>query len=142
MSSTNNELAPMLPEPIIRTRKAACACSCNIDFGDPCASCPKQRWGPVFCEQLEDVEFLEEIDESCFPPPVNLASNLLSAVGSEIKARINGTSALGSKEVARRYAICEGCEYFHAKSKRCTQCGCFLKWKTALRSQHCPIGKW
>lgn len=142
MSTTNSEPSPILPAPIIRTRKAACSCTCDVDFSDPCASCPKQRWWPIFCEQSENVEFMEEFDESCFPPPETLASNFLSAVGSEIKARINGTASLEKEEVARRLAICEGCEYFHAKSKRCTQCGCFLKWKTAMRSQHCPIDKW
>jgi hypothetical protein len=140
--TTSDQLNPQLPDPIVRTRKATCSCTCDVDFSDPCASCPKQRWGPVFCEQLEDVEFSEEIDGSCFPPVETLASNFFSAIGSELKARVNGTASLEKEEVARRYAICEGCEHFQAKSKRCIQCGCFLKWKTAMRSQHCPIGKW
>jgi hypothetical protein len=71
-----------------------------------------------------------------------MASNFGSAIGGEIKARLSGAAKITEEETSRRYAICEGCEFFYAPSKRCKKCGCYLKWKTAWRSQSCPVGKW
>jgi hypothetical protein len=46
------------------------------------------------------------------------------------------------QEKEQRYSLCEKCEFFHAATKRCQKCGCYLKWKTDWLSQKCPIGKW
>jgi len=128
-----------LPLPIVNSRKNACRCKCDIDFGDPCASCPKKRWGPNMC--VTPIDQIETKQVS-FPKVQTLALNLASAVGAEVKSRFLGNSQLGFEEIKKRLAICESCEFFHIPSQRCKKCGCFLKWKTAWRSQKCPVGKW
>lgn len=35
---------------------------------------------------------------------------------------------------------CGACELRDGKS--CSECGCYLPVKTAMRSEHCPKGKW
>jgi hypothetical protein len=120
-----------LPDAMAESRKMACKCSCDIDFHDPCASCPLKKWKQVFCKK-----------EQSFPSATKLISDFVSSAGSELKALGSGEPKLEPEESERRYSICENCEFFHAPSKRCKKCGCFLKWKTAWRSQKCPIGKW
>lgn len=44
-----------------------------------------------------------------------------------------------------RLKICNDCEHVRLKNtlyKRCAECGCFLRPKTKLLYQECPIGKW
>lgn len=47
-------------------------------------------------------------------------------------------------EQERRLYICERCPYrfFTFGWGRCGVCGCFLRPKTALRSQVCPEDRW
>lgn len=126
-----------LPPPIVNSRKQTCRCNCNINFESPCASCPKNRWGPQMCEPLIN----EEVERG-FPNIASMAVSAISAVGLEMKATLQKQRALNDEEIQQRYSICESCEFFHKPSKRCKKCGCFMKWKTAWRSQKCPIGKW
>ena len=44
-----------------------------------------------------------------------------------------------------RLNICNQCDHVRLKKTmyiRCTKCGCFLKPKTRLLNQKCPIDKW
>ena len=44
-----------------------------------------------------------------------------------------------------RLKICNSCEHILLKNtlyKRCAECGCFLKPKTKLLYENCPIDKW
>ncbi len=73
------------------------------------------------------------------PSKLAMARNAVASVGAAIK----NPKRVSDEEKARRLAICEGCEFLiRGKSDRCAKCGCFLKWKTALESWHCPIKKW
>ena len=141
-----NFMLSQLPPPIVNSRRNACRCECPVDFGDPCASCPKKRWGPNMCvphiDEIEAEQTLQQDHQVSFPNVPTLALNLASAVGAEVKSRFLGNNQLDLDEIKRRLAICEGCEFFHSPSQRCKKCGCFLKWKTAWRSQKCPVGKW
>jgi hypothetical protein len=79
--------------------------------------------------------------ENQTPRVMELARNAANAIGSAIK----NPTRVSDEEKARRLAICAGCEFLikkEGKSDRCAKCGCFLKWKTALESWHCPIKKW
>lgn len=42
----------------------------------------------------------------------------------------------------RRLAICKECEYFIPKTSKCDKCGCFMEYKTLIKSSTCPINKW
>ena len=47
------------------------------------------------------------------------------------------------KETAnRRYETCKQCDQLSSILKRCKQCGCFMKIKTKMLNQECPLGKW
>lgn len=139
-------MTPKVPPPIADSRRQTCNCECKVDFEDPCAFCPKKLWGPELCsapwELLEEEIKQQEEYDLPFPKTKTLAENFLKAVGMEITAITTGKDELELDEIKRRYSICENCEFFHKQSKRCIKCGCFMKWKTAWRSQHCPIGKW
>ena len=41
-----------------------------------------------------------------------------------------------------RLAICKGCDRLFKPTMTCKECGCFMKVKTHMKSQKCPIGKW
>lgn len=41
-----------------------------------------------------------------------------------------------------RYNICLSCEHLFQPTQSCKKCGCFVKAKTWLPSQYCPIHKW
>ena len=41
-----------------------------------------------------------------------------------------------------RMAECNDCEKLIQATMQCRACGCFVKAKTALKDQKCPLGKW
>jgi hypothetical protein len=136
-----------LPPSIVASRKKACGnCNCGINFEDACVGCPYKRWRPELCPpsflELQEEREIQQEHNLPFPAASTMASSLVSAVGSEIKAIAKGKKQLNIEDIKKRFAICESCEFFHKPSQRCKKCGCFLKWKTAWRSQKCPIGKW
>ena len=107
------------------------------------------------CFSLEDVKYIQEnfkYETKQLPSVSQMAQNAANAAKSEIVARLNRTPPVSEEEQKRRLDICRECEYFtpniaelperQRKQERCVKCGCFMNFKTKLRSQHCPIGKW
>tara|TARA_R110002012_G_scaffold265653_2_gene449058 strand:- start:1248 stop:1442 length:195 start_codon:yes stop_codon:yes gene_type:complete len=41
-----------------------------------------------------------------------------------------------------RLKVCDKCDWFDKKLRRCTVCGCFMDAKTKIPSKKCPKGKW
>lgn len=41
-----------------------------------------------------------------------------------------------------RYNICSSCEFLYKPTDTCKKCGCFMKYKTWMSGQKCPINKW
>jgi len=41
-----------------------------------------------------------------------------------------------------RLEICLSCPAFFAPTSQCKECGCFLRVKTRIKTEMCPIGKW
>ena len=68
--------------------------------------------------------------------------NAFNAAAAEVKARAEMQKPLTDEEMERRLSICQACEFFIPAQGRCAKCGCFMKFKSRLRSQHCPEGKW
>ena len=63
----------------------------------------------------------------------------------QVKSGDAGTQVPADLDVAKqlrtqRQAICDSCE--HIKAYVCTQCHCFLPFKTRIKSANCPLGKW
>jgi len=47
------------------------------------------------------------------------------------------------QEVAdKRLATCESCPMLLMATGNCKSCGCFVKFKTKIRQEECPEGKW
>lgn len=42
----------------------------------------------------------------------------------------------------KRMAICRQCEFFKESTAQCTKCGCFMNYKSKMKSSECPVGKW
>lgn len=41
-----------------------------------------------------------------------------------------------------RYNICQSCEKLYKPTDTCKVCGCFMKVKTWMPNQECPLKKW
>lgn len=81
--------------------------------------------------------------EHPLPPFSVQAVSLLHAAGSTIKGVLMGHQLREDEpEAQRRMRICEGCEFYRKSDQKCSRCGCSLAAKTALRAEHCPIGRW
>lgn len=47
------------------------------------------------------------------------------------------------EEVAKeRLEICNNCPKMIKLTGNCKSCGCFVKYKTKVRQEHCPLYKW
>lgn len=77
------------------------------------------------------------------PSLIQKAMNFAAAAAKHVAA---GAPMASDEEVARRFAICQGCEFFDGKA--CAQCGCPVNRERAYLSklswadQSCPVGKW
>lgn len=77
------------------------------------------------------------------PSLMQKAANFATAAAQHIAA---GAPMASEEEVARRFAICQGCEHYDGKA--CKKCGCPVKREKAFVSklswadQSCPVGKW
>jgi len=76
------------------------------------------------------------------PPITTMATSAASAVVAESRAVIHGVPPVTAEEKSRRMAICVDCSNFRESDSRCSLCGCYANFKTRLRSQGCPVGKW
>lgn len=75
--------------------------------------------------------------------PAQKAVNFAKSAARHVAA---GLPQASEEEVARRFAICQGCEHYDGRA--CKQCGCpvvrerkFLS-KLSWAGESCPIGKW
>jgi len=71
---------------------------------------------------------------------------IVSEDGDTVTHVAAGMPRASEEEVARRFAICQGCEFFDGKA--CTKCGCpvvrekqFVS-KLSWANERCPAGKW
>lgn len=77
------------------------------------------------------------------PAFLTKVANFATAAVQHVAA---GAPRCTEEEVAARYAICTGCEYFAGGA--CTKCGCPVSRertyisKLSWADQSCPVGKW
>lgn len=79
------------------------------------------------------------------PPVHRVAGNFARAVVRTVSHVVKtGKVVITREQQIQHEAICRGCEFFNANNERCSHklCGCCVKFKTWLRSQQCPAGKW
>lgn len=75
-------------------------------------------------------------------PPLPTKIHNMSRAGRHIISSIlSGKRVLVLEpEQQRRMAICATCEFFTGLT--CKKCGCHIRFKAKLQTEHCPIGKW
>lgn len=97
---------------------------------------------PEALAQLRET-YRPSTQEQPLPSLATMASNVSRAVYDEAAARLQGAAPVEAAEIERRIAICKApCEKWRPSDNRCSECGCFGNFKTRLRSQSCPLGKW
>jgi hypothetical protein len=75
------------------------------------------------------------------PSLLEKISNLTQAGSRVVQTVLSGQQALAlPEEIERRLEICQGCDFFTGKT--CKKCGCFIRFKSKLATEHCPINKW
>lgn len=97
----------------------------------------------VEIDRIKAIELVEKYQKyEAHPTTKEMIKNFGKAVTDEISSIATGNPPIDAETSKKRMEICNNCEFINKKSQRCNKCGCFLKWKTAWRSQKCPIGKW
>ncbi len=76
--------------------------------------------------------------------PIGLQGKMFNAAAATqriLKAAAAGRKvAVPREESDRRMAICATCEFYNGLT--CSKCGCVMRWKARLSTEHCPIAKW
>lgn len=83
--------------------------------------------------------------EKPLPTVPQLAKNAAVAVRRNVAALVSGRQVIAeSEEESKRHAICRACDLYRESDDRCAHkdCGCKLKYKTWLKAERCPAGKW
>jgi hypothetical protein len=84
--------------------------------------------------------------DQAVPEPPSFLEKIKNFTQATVKHVAAGMPMATDGEVARRYAICMGCEFM--KDGACTKCGCPLvrekKYisKLSWADSECPVGKW
>ncbi len=102
-------------------------------------------WLEISPEALADLraKYRPAGTEPPLPAAATILRNAARAAAAEVRDRIQGTPPLEPSEIERRLSICKApCEKWRPSDNRCSECGCFGNFKTRLRSQSCPLGKW
>lgn len=55
---------------------------------------------------------------------------------------IAGCPAASDEEVKNRSEACSICPSLNKEEYRCTECGCYLKYKIPWKTSTCPLDKW
>lgn len=82
-------------------------------------------------------------DKKEFPNFFQQVKNLSQLSGEVVKDVVTGQEIFVSEEIKQsRLEECYSCSHYEKESKRCRACGCFLDYKTSVKSATCPIMKW
>lgn len=74
---------------------------------------------------------------------IDMAKTAGGAVKRTLVATMKGDSPKASDQNRdRRLSICKACEFFEPSFGMCSKCNCFMRFKTWLATEHCPIDKW
>lgn len=61
---------------------------------------------------------------------------------NEKLAKFWNVKLASENEAIKRIQTCRACDQFISLTSMCKQCGCYMPFKTKLRSMGCPIGHW
>jgi hypothetical protein len=96
----------------------------------------------ITSEALAELRAIYRPTEPALPSAGSIALNAARAAAAEIRARTAGTPSLPDEEIVRRLDVCKSCDNWRTSDSRCAMCGCYMAYKTRLRSSSCPIAKW
>lgn len=72
---------------------------------------------------------------------IDKIGNALGAIRRIAAAGLHGEKITVSNETQKsRMNICSQCEFFTGIT--CRKCGCHIRFKAKLQTEHCPVGKW
>lgn len=138
-----------LPDCVVRSRKLACSnCTCEVNFADPCARCPRRIWDSVLCyntptNRSEHLVVQLTPQKSSPPSFTQMARSAAKSATSWVK---QGVPIASEELLKERQAICKSCEFWDSKAfkgtGRCMKCGCSTWAKLRMATEKCPIGKW
>lgn len=137
-----------LPESIQIFRKNRCSnCTCDVDFSDPCASCPNNKWKKTLCiERFKLVDIPISSTESSPIKTPTISSMVKTATKSTVVWASNGFKIADEKVFEDRLSHCKSCEFWDSEALngtgRCRKCGCSTWAKLRMATEKCPIGKW
>lgn len=81
-------------------------------------------------------------EELKLPGMLDMAKNLMRDGAKIASNALSGNKSLVDDDVREsRLSICRACPKF-TPQERCTECGCFMKVKSAFATSKCPLGKW
>jgi hypothetical protein len=130
---------------LAQQRKEICGdCKCSVDMTKCESVCPFGKWGAakIVSNKVFNINTVNSNHDEKPPTALNKARSFGYALFKEAKQTLLGEPKIKKEEANQRIKICESCEFFDKRMAQCKKCGCFLKLKTLMRSQHCPIGKW
>lgn len=80
---------------------------------------------------------------SLFEQGAKVAKGMANLIAKTSNAIAHGEKIMSPAEIAhRRINICEKCPSLDKDLGRCLECGCFVKAKTRVNFEECPLGKW
>lgn len=81
--------------------------------------------------------------QGLFKNATKMAKSFSKLAVKTSRAVAEGDKIISPAELAhRRIAICEKCPSLNKDLGRCMECGCFVKAKTRVNFEECPLGKW
>jgi hypothetical protein len=97
-------------------------------------------------KQLDMPKFLCLANDNQLGNILQESINKVKILAAENIKKNHGDQVCTDEQIANRFAICSGCEYF--KNNLCQKCGCPIARelsysnKLVLKDSECPIGKW
>jgi len=76
------------------------------------------------------------------PPLPSVTKMAASIAKATVQAIKTGLPQRSPEEIAAINGICKTCEFWRTSDNRCSKCGCYLKFKVAMATEHCPVKKW
>lgn len=76
-------------------------------------------------------------------PPTKKMLDLLKSGGmAAAKWALSGFPVVTQDEQNKRLDICDECDHLYTEAARCNLCGCYVKVKAWMSTEHCPQEKW
>ena len=98
-------------------------------------------------QRLQNQSKIRELSSTNKRLPMPSTGQMIRNVGGSIVRTVQRVAQGNSLNISdadkeKRLSICKSCEFYDAGQERCSRCGCYLKVKTYLKAEKCPVGRW